>query len=73
MILDPETNKFVHFGSLAYGDFTKHQDKQRQKNYIVRAMNIKGNWKSNRFSPNNLSLYLPWNFNPNINYKLKYD
>ena len=30
-IMNPETNKFVHFGSLAYEDFTKHQDLQRQK------------------------------------------
>ena len=72
-ILDQNTNKFVHFGSLAYEDFTKHKDLQRQKNYIIRASNIKGNWKSDKFSPNNLSLYLLWNYNPNINYKFKYD
>ena len=42
-ILNPNTNKFVHFGSLAFEDFTKHQDLQRQKKYIIRAMNIKGN------------------------------
>ena len=73
MILNPESNKFVHFGSLAYEDFTKHNDLQRQKNYIIRASNIKGDWRSDKFSPNNLSLYLLWNFNPNINYKLKYE
>ena len=72
-ILNPDTNKFVHFGSLAYEDFTKHQDKERQKNYIIRASNIKGDWRSDKFSPNNLSMYLLWNFNPKINYKLKYD
>ena len=73
MILNPETNKFVHFGSLIYQDFTKHDDKERQKNYIIRASNIKGDWRPDKYSPNNLSLYLLWNYNSNINYKLKYD
>jgi hypothetical protein len=70
MILNPNTNKFVHFGALGYEDHTVHNDKQRQKNYISRATNIKGNWKADKYSPNNLSLYLLWNFSPNINYKL---
>ena len=64
MILDPSTNKFVHFGSIAYEDFTAHQDLQRQKNYIKRANHIKGNWRSNIYSANNLSMYLLWNYNP---------
>ena len=72
-ILNHETNKFVHFGSLSYEDFTKHQNKERQKAYIIRASNIKGDWRSDKYSPNNLSLYLLWNYNPNINYKFKYD
>ena len=72
-ILNPDTNKFVHFGSLIYEDLTKHQNKERQKAYIIRASNIKGNWKSDKYSPNNLSLYLLWNYNQNINYKFKYD
>lgn len=70
MIFNPNTNKFVHFGSLIYEDHTAHNDKLRQKNYISRATNIKGNWKADMFSPNNLSLYLLWSFNPHINYKL---
>ena len=70
MLLDPETNKFVHFGSLSYQDFTVHQDKERQKRYISRATNIKGDWRSNIYSPNNLSMFLLWNYNPYINYKL---
>ena len=70
MIFNPNTNKFVHFGSLMYHDLTSHNDIQRQKNYIKRATNIKGNWKADKYSPNNLSLYLLWNYNPNVNYKL---
>ena len=73
MILIPDTNKFVHFGSLAYEDFTKHQDLQRQKKYIIRASNIKGFWKSDKYSANNLSMFLLWNYNPRINYKFKTD
>ena len=72
-ILNPENNKFVHFGSLAYEDFTKHKDLKRQKAYIIRAMNINGNWRPDKYSANNLSMYLLWDYNPNINYKLKFD
>jgi len=72
-IFNPNKNKFVHFGSLSYEDLTKHNDLQRQKAYIVRASNIKGDWKSDKYSQNNLSLYLLWNYNSNINYKFKYD
>ena len=71
MILDPSTNKFVHFGALNYEDYTVHNDKERQKRYISRAKNIKGNWRTDKYSPNNLSMYLLWNYNPNLNYKLK--
>ena len=73
MILNPDTNKFIHFGSLAYEDFTKHNDLSRQINYIIRATNIKGNWNIDKYSPNNLSIFLLWNYNPNVNYKFKTD
>ena len=73
MILNPLTNKFIHFGSLAYEDFTKHNDLQRQKIYIIRSSNIKGDWKSDKYSANNLSMFLLWNYNPNVNYKFKTD
>ena len=72
MILDPNTNKFIHFGSLAYEDLTEHHDLQRQKVYIARAIKIRGNWKKNEYSPNNLSLYLLRDYNPN-NSKFKAD
>ena len=41
MIMNPNTKKFVHFGSLAYEDFTKCNDLERQKAYIIRAIKIK--------------------------------
>lgn len=61
MILDPN-NKYVHFGSMnpPMADFTKHNDKERQKAYLARATHIKGNWGNNKYSPNNLSINLLW-------------
>ena len=53
--------KSIHFGNIHYEDFTKHNNQKRRDNYLKRTANIKGNWKSNIFSPNNLSRYLLWN------------
>ena len=55
-----DNNKWVHFGQLGYEDFTKHLDEQRRETYLKRAIKIKGNWKDNQFSPNNLSINLLW-------------
>lgn len=59
-IYDPINKKLVHFGHIDYEDFTKHQDKTRQKNYLLRASNMKGNWRNNPYSANNLSINLLW-------------
>ena len=56
-----DNNKLVHFGDLRYQDYTKHQDEERRKRYIGRATKIKGNWKSDKYSPNNLAINLLWN------------
>lgn len=53
-------NKTVHFGS-TMEDYTKHKDESRRKSYIARAKGIKGDWKSNKYSPNNLAINLLWN------------
>lgn len=60
MIMNDE-NKYVHFGDSRYEDFTKHQDKERLKRYLDRATKIKGNWRKDKYSPNNLSINLLWN------------
>jgi hypothetical protein len=60
MIMNDD-NKLVHFGDLRYRDYTKHQDEERRKRYIGRATKIKGNWKSDKYSPNNLAINLLWN------------
>lgn len=58
------------FGSSIYPDYIiyrlvenkKYADHKRYK-YLARATNIKGNWKDNKTSPNNLSIHILWDFN----------
>ena len=61
MILNPETNKYIHFGDINYKDFTKHQNLDRRNSYIRRASKIKGDWINDIYSPNNLSIHILWN------------
>lgn len=60
MVLNPDTNKFIHFGQLGFEDFTKHQDLKRQKNYLNRTANMKGDWKDDKYSANNLAREILW-------------
>jgi len=53
-------DKIVHFGQMGYEDFTKHKNKTRRKNYLTRARGIKGNWKQDKYSANNLAIHLLW-------------
>ena len=56
-IVNPETNKYVDFGSIDYEDYTKHQDEKRLMNF--RSRNRK--WKdAKKYSPAWLSYYLLW-------------
>jgi hypothetical protein len=59
-IYDPKHKKWINFGQLGYQDYTKHRDKKRRKNYLTRSKSIKGNWKTNKYSPNNLSRNILW-------------
>lgn len=34
--------------------------RERQRLYLARATNIKGKWRENKYSPNNLSIHLLW-------------
>ena len=64
MILNPHTNKWVHFGGFnpPMSDFTKHpDDPERRRRYLARATAIRGDWASNPYSSNSLSLSLLWN------------
>jgi len=59
-IRDPINNRWVDFGQMGYEDYTKHKDKHRRKLYLQRATHIKGDWKQNKYSANNLSIHLLW-------------
>jgi len=58
-ILNPNTNKYIHFGS-DMQDHLYHQNENRRHNYLKRSRNIKGNWKDDPYSPNNLSINILW-------------
>ena len=51
---------WIHFGQLGYEDFTKHNNMERRERYLKRAMNIKGAWIHDKYSPNWLSVRLLW-------------
>jgi len=52
--------KTTHFGAAGMQDFTAHQDKARQKSYLARAKGIRGDWKKNKYSSNNLAIHVLW-------------
>ena len=57
MLLNPETNKWVHFGQKGYEDFTGHRNLMRRE--MFRRRNHK--WaKAPIFSPAFLSFWLLW-------------
>jgi len=58
-ILNP-LGKVINFGQMNYEDFTKHKDAIRRQNYLNRSEGIKGNWKCDGYSANNLSRNLLW-------------
>ena len=60
MLQDPD-GKWIHFGAFGMEDFTRHKDEKRRQNYLSRTAGIKGNWKENKYSANNLSRSLLWN------------
>jgi hypothetical protein len=60
MIYDPIKRKWIHFGQMYYEDYTKHKDEDRRYNYLRRSQGIKGDWRDNIYSPNNLSRLLLW-------------
>lgn len=59
-IYDSKQDKWINFGQMGYEDYTKHRNKTRRKNYLTRARSIKGNWKKNKYSPNNLAQHILW-------------
>ena len=60
-IYNPNTDKLVSFGHIHYEDYTKHKNEIRRDNYLRRASNMRGNWRNDPYSPNNLSIFCLWN------------
>jgi hypothetical protein len=59
-IYDPKNETWVNFGQLGYEDYTKHKDKKRRHSYLTRTAKIKGDWKANKYSANNLARNVLW-------------
>ena len=57
MLLNPQTDKWVHFGQMGYQDYTKHKDEKRRDAF--RRRNHK--WKdTDPYTPSYLSYWLLW-------------
>ena len=57
MVLNPKTNKMVHFGQMGYEDYTIHKDEKRRE--LFKKRNHK--WATaEKYSPAWLSYYLLW-------------
>lgn len=60
MVWNPRTESMVHFGHMDYEDYTRHQDKDRRASYLQRAKHIRGSWRRDPWSPNNLAIHVLW-------------
>ena len=59
-VINPNNNHKVNFGNMNYQDYTRHNDKDRREAYLRRSEGIKGNWRDNKYSPNNISRVGLW-------------
>ena len=57
-VIKPD-GKIVHFGS-TLADYTKTGDEAKRKSYLARSAGIKGDWRSDKYSPNSLARALLW-------------
>lgn len=64
----------VNFGSSINNDYIlyllingKEEALKHRKNYLIRSSKIKGEWKNNEISPNNLSRIIIWDLNNTLN------
>jgi len=57
MILEPKTEKWMHFGDIRYEDFTYHGDNDRRERFQIR--NHKWS-KEPKYSPGYMAYYLLW-------------
>lgn len=61
-IINPNTNKKISFGDLRYPDYTYTNNPIKRSNYLKRATKIRGQWRDDPYSANNLSLYGLWSY-----------
>lgn len=59
MVQRPD-GSWSHFGSSLYNDYTLTGDNSKRKNYLLRSGNIRGDWKKDKYSSNNLSREILW-------------
>lgn len=59
-MIQNKEGKWVNFGQIPYEDYTKHKNKSRRHNYLVRTANMRGDWKTKKFSASNLSRKILW-------------
>ena len=59
-IYDKKNEKWINFGQIGYEDYTKHHDKTRRRNYLTRTKFMRGDWRNNKYSANNLSRNILW-------------
>jgi DNA adenine methylase len=63
----------VKFGRDGYSDYVQNllnnspDAESKRKSYLSRATKIKGDWKSNKYSPNNLAIKILWGGGDNEN------
>lgn len=60
VIYNPIKDEWVNFGQMGYQDLTKHRDKDKMRRYRARAENMKGEWRDDPYSANNLSINILW-------------
>ena len=56
--------RWIHFGDQTRADFLRHGDANRWRSYRRRSLHIRGNWKADPYSPNNLAREILWPFIP---------
>ena len=57
---NPIKQKWIDFGQMYYEDFSHHKNLERRYNYLRRSSGIRGDWRDDIYSPNNLSRTLLW-------------
>jgi hypothetical protein len=67
LMVPNQSGQMVHFGQVGYGDFVLYSLKgdrkladQKRRLYLNRAQKIPGDWREDKYSPNNLAIWILW-------------